>query len=133
MSATSHDDRAYTLPEVLVTLLVLAGLAAIAVPAFAGQARKADDVAVRQRLRDAATQLDLCFVERADYETCEQVDGFTPAEVLRTTILPQSYALTARSGAGTDYTIRRVVPAGETRTCAAADPPAGAGCRDGAW
>ena len=61
-SRPSPRDGGFTLVELLVVIAILGILTAIAVPAFLGQRAKADDAAVRQDLRAAATAVNAFFL-----------------------------------------------------------------------
>lgn len=127
-----HGCDGFTLVELLVGVLVLTLLAAIALPSFASQPGKADAAAVRQGLADAATALESCRVETADYTACRDdlpdrfdAGGYTAA------LQDHAYTLVGATRNGASFTIAHTA-ASTDRSCSPG--PAGAtSCRDGSW
>lgn len=68
------DQRGFTLVELLVVTLIVALLAAIALPAFLNQREKAYDVEAKAAVRNARQTLETFHTDRASYDT-------TPAEL----------------------------------------------------
>lgn len=114
-----HDEdgsRGFTLIELLVVTVVLAILAAIALPVFFGQRGKGYDAAVRSDLRNAATAEAAFLAGNDHYSTQSPVgaelgaEGFryssagdylgaTPA-IAVSVVGNDSFCLTARSASG---------------------------------
>jgi type IV pilus assembly protein PilA len=64
-----EGDGGFTLPEILVVLIIIGILAAIAIPVFLNQRRKGYDAGVKSDLRNAATAQETYLVDYAAYST----------------------------------------------------------------
>ena len=62
-----RKEKGFTLIELLVVIIVIAILAAIAIPTFLGQRQKAQDAAAYTLVRNALTSMQASFVETGDY------------------------------------------------------------------
>jgi type IV pilus assembly protein PilA len=61
------EERAFTLIELTVVILILGLLAALAITAFLGQRQKADDADAKAAVGTAATAAEVYFVDNGDY------------------------------------------------------------------
>src|SRR5690242_18263419 len=82
LSRPTQRDDGFTLVEMLVVCLIIAGLAAIALPVFLGQQYKAQDADAKSNARNLVSHVEACESSSEDYTGCD-----TAAE-LGTTGLP---------------------------------------------
>jgi prepilin-type N-terminal cleavage/methylation domain-containing protein len=79
-----RDQRGFTLPEVLVVMIVIGLLAAIAYAVFLGQRTKAKDAEAKDNVAALAVNVESCRVDTEDFTLCdtkaELKDGSLPMD-----------------------------------------------------
>ncbi|WP_019874589.1 type II secretion system protein [Sporichthya polymorpha] len=66
-SLNRENDKGFTLIELLVVIVIIGILAAVAIPIFLNQRKKAADASVKSDVRSVATALETAFTDNAAY------------------------------------------------------------------
>jgi type IV pilus assembly protein PilA len=142
MKRLANNERGFTLIEILVVILVIGILAALALPNFLGEGKKAYDAEAKANARNLVTFVDSCYTKDDDYSKCatqaetesESLDwGTNPGQVSVVNSSNDSYEIKAVSRGQTNgdnnvFTVKRTVGTPVERTCTGAG-----GCTNGSW
>jgi type IV pilus assembly protein PilA len=139
-----REERAFTLIEVLVVVVVVGGLAAVAVPAFIGEGSKGTDAEAKSMAVTAAKAIESCAAEHGgNYQDCSK-DALVSMEP---SLADAADRLTVVAGSGTyeigvmskrdpsvSFTVSKAADGTTSRTCSTIEDRGG--CRvpaTGTW
>jgi prepilin-type N-terminal cleavage/methylation domain-containing protein len=74
-SLNKENDKGFTLIELLVVIIIIGILAAIAIPIFLNQRKKAVDASQKSDVRTIATQMETAFTDTQTYPTAATLSG----------------------------------------------------------
>lgn len=71
----AEKDKGFTLIELLVVIIIIGILAAIAIPVFLNQRKKAIDTGIKNDLRSIANEVESYFVDNQEYPAAGDITG----------------------------------------------------------
>ncbi|MCX8032905.1 MAG: prepilin-type N-terminal cleavage/methylation domain-containing protein [Thermoleophilia bacterium] len=90
-----RGEKGFTLIELLVVIIIIAILAAIAIPTFLGQLQKAQDAAAKSLVRNAMTAIESAYVDLRTFVPTQMTADVLKAIEPSITFVPLANAATA--------------------------------------
>jgi type IV pilus assembly protein PilA len=128
-------EEGFTMPEVLIVMVIVGALSAIALPAFRGHENKGRDSEAKSDARNLVSHVQSCYAETDDYTACDSASelgttgldidpgGFLPSlpgdgKVKVTNSTSSTFVVVANSKSSNYFAITRGVLAGTVfRSC----------------
>ena len=142
----AREESGFTMPELLVVVVIIGVLAAIALALFTTQKEKGQDADAKSNASGLVSQVDSCYVETGSFIDC---DGQGPNDDLANTGLPMgtgrgevsvtsstvnTFTVTSTSDQGHHFRVRQGPSSEQTHTCDAGSSGIdGGGCSNGTW
>lgn len=133
----TDDEKGFTLVEILVVTLIIAALAAIAIPSFLTQQNKANDAAAKTYARTLRTAEESYFSDNGAYTNdftklvaieptlADRPDGATDPTLTATGSPAAAYSIEVKAKSGVKYKVTRASNGAVVRSC---DSPSKGGC-----
>jgi type IV pilus assembly protein PilA len=144
MGVRVRAEGGFSLPEILIVMLLVGVLAAIALPIFLSQEGTSKDASAKSDARNLATAVESCRNEEGSYAACDTRAelgrdaeayrwGTDAGEVTVASATASSFSIEAVSegrtgGSHNQFTLRRSSNGNLWRTCTGSG-----GCHGGSW
>jgi type IV pilus assembly protein PilA len=131
LARTLARGEGFTLPEVLVVMLIIGILAAIAIPAFLSNATKATDVQAKELARNAETTAEAIALDHGgSYANVTKTELVAEEPTIAITASKQHAYLSSATAGASEYSITATATNGDELTIArAADGTVSRTCR----
>jgi type IV pilus assembly protein PilA len=141
----ASEESGFTMPELLVVVVIIGVLAAIALAFFTTQKEKGHDANAKSNASALVAQVDSCYVETGSFIDC---DGQGPNDELSDTGLPMgsghgqvsvtsstvnTFTVISISSVGHHFLVEQGPSSQQTHTCDAGATLDGGGCSNGNW
>ena len=98
-TSMEEKDEGFTLIELLVVIIIIGILAAIAIPVFLNQRKKASEASMKSDLRTVANEMETYYVDNSAYPSISQ-SGQTVTVGTDTVTVSKGNTITTQSGTG---------------------------------
>lgn len=141
----ASSESGFTLPEVLVVVLIIGILAGIALVMFSSERSKGQDADAKSNASELVAAVDRCYVETQDFTLCDGrgaadklgitglAIGGGSGQVSVTSASGSTFAVTSISKSGDRFMVQQGVDGVQSHSCDDGSSGDGSGCTNGSW
>ncbi|MGY4642609.1 prepilin-type N-terminal cleavage/methylation domain-containing protein [Cellulomonas sp. URHB0016] len=111
-----EKDQGFTLIELLVVIIIIGILAAIAIPVFLNQRKKAVDASIKSDLRTVANELETYYTDKQEYLAVAATTGTIAVNTPAATLSAGNTVTVTTNTAKDSYCIHGTNPKGTNTT-----------------